>query len=83
MLTLFPGRKNIEHFENLAKVQAKNDQENISDKLSGVDQGTSYNSNNLVNQEVIETVVVIEYIQTKYVSMKIIRNWKQKLMNQG
>ncbi|KAH1232706.1 hypothetical protein GmHk_09G025293 [Glycine max] len=62
--TLQFALKNIEHFENLAKVQAKNDQENISDKLSGVDQGTSYNSNNLVNQEVIETVVVIEYIQT-------------------
>ncbi|KAG5030929.1 hypothetical protein JHK82_014540 [Glycine max] len=48
------------------KGQDKHDQENISDKLPGVDQGTSYNSNNLVNQEVIETVVVIESVQTEY-----------------
>ncbi|KAL3013568.1 hypothetical protein AAZX31_06G062200 [Glycine max] len=50
------------------KGQDKHDQENISDKLPGVDQGTSYNSNNLVNQEVIETVVVIESVQTEYVN---------------
>ncbi|KAJ1402179.1 Zinc finger, RING-CH-type [Sesbania bispinosa] len=46
----------------------KCDQENICDKLPGVDQGTSYNSNNLVNQEVLETVVVIEPVQTEYIN---------------
>lgn len=39
----------------------KFDQENICDKLSEFEQGTSYNnSNNLVNEEVVETMVVIE-----------------------
>ena len=51
------------------KGKDKHDQENISDnKLLGVDQGTSYNSNHLVNQVVIETVVVIESVQTEYVN---------------
>ncbi|KAK7412464.1 hypothetical protein VNO78_03928 [Psophocarpus tetragonolobus] len=51
------------------KGQDKHDQENISDsKLLGVDQGTSYNSNHSINPEVIETVVVIESIQTEYVN---------------
>ncbi|XP_020212261.1 uncharacterized protein LOC109796849 isoform X2 [Cajanus cajan] len=49
-------------------VKNKHDQENIRDNLPGVDQGTSYNSNHLVNQEVIETVVVIESDQTEYVN---------------
>ncbi|KAG4392037.1 hypothetical protein GLYMA_04G063700v4 [Glycine max] len=48
------------------KGQDKRDQENISDNLPGVDQGTSYNSRHLANQEVIETVVVIESVQTEY-----------------
>ncbi|KAK7306514.1 hypothetical protein VNO77_44461 [Canavalia gladiata] len=48
------------------KGQDKHDQEDISDKLPGVDQGTSYNLNHLVNQEVIETVVVIESVPTEY-----------------
>ncbi|TKY74769.1 queuine tRNA-ribosyltransferase subunit QTRTD1 [Spatholobus suberectus] len=50
------------------KGQDKHDQENISDKLPGVDQGTSYNSNHVVDQEVIETVVVIESVQNEYVN---------------
>jgi len=51
------------------KGQDKHGQENISDnKLFGVDQGTSYNPNHLVNQEVIETVVVIESFETEYVN---------------
>lgn len=46
------------------KGQEKIEQENFSDELPEVDQGASYSSNNLVNQEVLETVVVIdpEYI---------------------
>ncbi|KAK7332062.1 hypothetical protein VNO80_28809 [Phaseolus coccineus] len=57
--------------EGLEEVKGRDkyDQENISDdKLLGVDQGTSYNSNHLVNQEVIETVVVIESFETEYVN---------------
>ena len=51
------------------KGKDKHDQENISDnKLLGVDQVTSYNSNHLVNQVVIETVVVIESVQAEYVN---------------
>ncbi|XP_014517756.1 uncharacterized protein LOC106775190 [Vigna radiata var. radiata] len=51
------------------KGQDKHGEENISDyKLLGVDQGTSYNPNHLVNQEVIETVVVIESFETDYVN---------------
>ncbi|RDX86470.1 Pentatricopeptide repeat-containing protein DOT4, chloroplastic, partial [Mucuna pruriens] len=51
------------------KGQDKHDQEDISDnKLPEVDQGTSYNSNHSVNREVIETVVVIESVQTEYVN---------------
>ncbi|KAL2346681.1 hypothetical protein Fmac_000681 [Flemingia macrophylla] len=50
------------------KGQDKHDQENISDKITGVYQGTSCNSKHLVNQEVIETVVVIESDQTEYVN---------------
>ncbi|XP_020232364.1 uncharacterized protein LOC109812738 [Cajanus cajan] len=50
------------------KGQDKHDQENISgNKLLGVDQGTSYNSNHSVNPVVIETVVVIESVQTESV----------------
>ena len=50
------------------KGQDKHGRENSSDKLPGVDQGTSYNSNHLVNQEVIETVVVVEPVQTEYIN---------------
>jgi len=51
------------------KGQDKYDQESIGDnKLLGVDQGTSYNSNHLVNQEVIETVVVIDSFESEYVN---------------
>ncbi|TKY71858.1 queuine tRNA-ribosyltransferase subunit QTRTD1 [Spatholobus suberectus] len=55
--------------EGLEEVKGldKHDQEKISDKLLGVDQGTIYNSNHSVNREVIETVVVIESVQTEYV----------------
>ncbi|RDX94519.1 hypothetical protein CR513_23087, partial [Mucuna pruriens] len=56
--------------EGLKEVKGldKHDQENISYKLPGVEQGTSYNSNHLVNQEVIETVVVIGSVQSEYVN---------------
>ncbi|CAJ1973675.1 unnamed protein product [Sphenostylis stenocarpa] len=50
------------------KGEDKHGRENSGDKLPGVDQGTSYNSNHLVNQEVIETVVVIESVQTEYIN---------------
>ncbi|ESW08973.1 hypothetical protein PHAVU_009G090000 [Phaseolus vulgaris] len=50
------------------KGQDKHGRENSSDKLPGVDQGTSYNSNHLVNQEVIETVVVVESVQSEYIN---------------
>ncbi|XP_014498479.1 uncharacterized protein LOC106759692 [Vigna radiata var. radiata] len=48
------------------KGQDKHGRESFSDKLPGVDQGTSCNSNHLVNQEVIESVIVIESIRTEY-----------------
>ncbi|KAK7302965.1 hypothetical protein RJT34_13862 [Clitoria ternatea] len=57
--------------EGLEEVQDQgrcDDQENISDKLPEADQGTSYDWNHSVNQEVIETVVVIESVQTEYVN---------------
>lgn len=41
------------------KEEEKCEEENIRDELREVDQETSYNSSNLVNQEVAETVVVV------------------------
>ncbi|RYQ82036.1 hypothetical protein Ahy_B10g100611 isoform A [Arachis hypogaea] len=52
----------------------KCDHQKNSDTMSEVDQGTSYNSSNLVNQQVVETVVVIEPVQSECVngdSMKL------------
>ncbi|XP_019422469.1 PREDICTED: uncharacterized protein LOC109345224 [Lupinus angustifolius] len=44
------------------------DEVKISDTSTVVDQGGSNNSNHLVNQEVLETVSVIEFIQNEYVN---------------
>ncbi|XP_061342719.1 uncharacterized protein LOC133288902 [Gastrolobium bilobum] len=62
------SNKELKDVPEEVKVQDKVDQVNIIDKLPGIDQGTSYNSNNFVNQEVLETVVVIESVQTEYVN---------------
>ncbi|CAJ1961954.1 unnamed protein product [Sphenostylis stenocarpa] len=65
------------------KGQDKHDQENISDnELLGVDQGTCYKSNHLVNQEVIETVVVIDSFETEYVNGDI-RKLEAKVNESG
>ncbi|CAL5183605.1 unnamed protein product [Lathyrus oleraceus] len=53
------------------KVQEKYDEENIRDELPVADQETSYDSSNSVNQEVVETVVVViesVHVQTEYVN---------------
>ncbi|CAL0334718.1 unnamed protein product [Lupinus luteus] len=43
------------------------DEEKISDTSTVVDQHGSNNSNHLVNQEVLETVAVVEFVQNEYV----------------
>ncbi|KAL5096909.1 hypothetical protein RYX36_001236 [Vicia faba] len=56
------------------KVHEKCDEENNHAELPVVEQETSYNSSNLVNQEVVETVVVViesvhvQPVQTEYVN---------------
>lgn len=50
------------------KDQEKCDEENICDVLHEVDQGTSYSSSSLVNEEVVETVVVIESVLSEYIN---------------
>ncbi|MED6155067.1 hypothetical protein PIB30_002279 [Stylosanthes scabra] len=48
--------------------EKKCDHQKNSDTMSQVDQGTSYNSSNLVNQQVLETLVVIEPVQSECVN---------------
>ncbi|XP_045801493.1 uncharacterized protein LOC123895282 [Trifolium pratense] len=59
------SNKELKETPEEVKVQEK------CDELSAVDQGTSYSSNNLVNQGVVETVVVIDAVNVQTEGMKL------------
>lgn len=64
-----PGlKKKLKEGPPEAEDQDMRDQQNTSDAFHGVDQGTSYNSRNLVSGAVPETVVVIDSAEAESVN---------------